>query len=606
MKGLFLFLLCPIATTFAQPADSLSRGPDTLFLRIVIPDADTVLTPFNRHRIAASTIAGATAFVGGKEIRVYQSGGFAAFLELQSDTVSTDIKVVGPAGDSLVRTIVFLKAKPLQTSPRDTLTIDSAMMAPADDRWVKPGDVLEVKVKGSPGLEASFSIDGIQSGIAMKELPSRETGGIEGIYVGSYVFQDADEASGVPVEFKLRKSFWSSEEAVSRGRITILPAGKATVGELTGRRPFLNAGLGDDRLGGAKLGYLDSGVRLSISGKAKGQYKVRLTPSMIAWVPEETMKLLPEGTPAPASFVGSITASGNSTEDIVIVGLTERLPYTTEQQVNPAAVIVNIFGATSNTNWITQHLSAEGIQGISWEQAGEGHYRLKIALVHQAHWGYSVGYRNGTNLQIRVRRPPVFAARDSVLQHLTIALDAGHGGDNFGALGSTGARERDVTLAIALELEQQLRNRGATVRLTRADTNGVSNNDRIDRVLSSGAHLLISVHCNSVGFNVDAERIQGTATFYHYAGFKPLANQIYARVLELGLAQFGVVGSFNFALNGLTQLPNVLVETAFISNPDDEMKLLDKDFRQQLAAKIVQGLEEFLQNQLPPTTVPAK
>jgi N-acetylmuramoyl-L-alanine amidase len=109
-----------------------------------------------------------------------------------------------------------------------------------------------------------------------------------------------------------------------------------------------------------------------------------------------------------------------------------------------------------------------------------------------------------------------------------------------------------------------------------------------------------------VGFNVDAERVQGTATFYHYAGFKPLANQIYARLLELGLAQFGVVGSFNFALNGLTQLPNVLVETAFISNPDDEMKLLERGFREQLAAKIVQGLEEFLQNQLPPTTAPSK
>jgi N-acetylmuramoyl-L-alanine amidase len=145
------------------------------------------------------------------------------------------------------------------------------------------------------------------------------------------------------------------------------------------------------------------------------------------------------------------------------------------------------------------------------------------------------------------------------------------------------------------------------VSLTRADTNGVSNVDRIERILSSGAQLLISVHCNSVGFNVDAERIQGTATFYHYAGFKPLANQIYARLLELGLTQFGVVGSFNFALNWLTQLPNVLVETAFISNPDDELKLLEKAFREQIASKIVQGLEEFLLNHLPPpTTAPSK
>lgn len=595
------FLIFPVFILTAQPADSLRSGADSLFLRVVIPETDTVVTPLSRHRIAGSTIPAARAFLDGREIKIYRSGGFAGLVELQRDTALAMVKVVGPTGDSLARTFVFVRTNPPQTSPRDTLTIDSAMMQPSDDRWIGPGDVLEVRFKGSPGHEASFSLEGLESGIAMRELPRREAGGLEGVYVGRYVVKDGDETKEIPVEFKLRKSFWSSEEAVSRGRVRVLGSGLPMIGELTGRRPFLNAGLGDDRLGGAKLGFLDAGVRVAILGKAKGQYKVRLTPAMVAWVPEENVKLLPEGTAPPASFVGSITASGTSTDDFVIVGLTERLPYTTEQQLNPAAVIVNIFGATSNTNWITQHLSAEGIQSISWEQPGEGHYRLKIALVGQAHWGYEVGYRNGANLQIRVRRPPAFAHRDSMLHNIVVAVDAGHGGDNHGALGSTGARERDVTLKIAGEVERSLKSRGAQVVMTRNDTLGVSNNDRIERILSSKAHVLVSIHCNSVGYSVDAERIQGTATFYHHTGFKPLANHIYTKMLELGLAQFGVVGSFNFALNSLTQLPNVLVETAFISNPDDEMKLLDNAFREQMAAKIVQGLEEFLKNQIPPS-----
>ena len=600
-----LLLFFPILTLTAQPAASLRPAADSLVLRVVIPETDTVITPLSRHRIAASTIRSARAFVDSREVKVYQSGGFAGLVDLQRDTVVAIVKVVSPAGDSLVRSFVFLKTKPLQTSPRDTLTIDSVMMQPSDDRWIGAGDVLEVKFKGSPGHEASFSLDGLESGIEMRELPPREAGGLEGVYVGRYVVKDGGEAQDIPVEFKLRKSFWSSEEAVSKGRVRVLASGALRVGELTGRRPFLNAGLGDDRLGGAKLGFLDARVRVAILGKAKGQYKVRLTPTMVAWIPEENTKLMAEGTPIPASFVGSITASGTSTEDFVVVGLTERLPYTTEQQLNPAAVIVNIFGATSNTNWITQHLSAEGIQSISWEQAGEGHYRLKIALASQAHWGYEVGYRNGANLQIRVRRPPAFAHRDSVLRNIIVAVDAGHGGDSHGALGSTGAKERDVTLEIAAEIERLLEALGAQVVMTRNDTLGVSNNARIERILSSKAHVLVSIHCNSVGYSVDAERIQGTATFYHHIGFKPLANQIYARMLELGLVQFGVVGSFNFALNSLTQLPNVLVETAFISNPDDEMKLLENSFREQMAAKIVQGLEEFLKNQLPPSISPS-
>jgi N-acetylmuramoyl-L-alanine amidase len=65
-------------------------------------------------------------------------------------------------------------------------------------------------------------------------------------------------------------------------------------------------------------------------------------------------------------------------------------------------------------------------------------------------------------------------------------------------------------------------------------------------------------------------------------------------MLELGLGQFGVTGSFNFALNAPTQLPNVLVETAFLSNPEDEMLLLDDMFRTRVAQQVTKGLEEFV------------
>ena len=66
------------------------------------------------------------------------------------------------------------------------------------------------------------------------------------------------------------------------------------------------------------------------------------------------------------------------------------------------------------------------------------------------------------------------------------------------------------------------------------------------------------------------------------------------KCLLSGLKPFGEVGSFNFTLNSLTQLPNVLVETAFLSNPDDEMLLLDDNFRNKVAEQIVRGLEEFV------------
>jgi N-acetylmuramoyl-L-alanine amidase len=69
---------------------------------------------------------------------------------------------------------------------------------------------------------------------------------------------------------------------------------------------------------------------------------------------------------------------------------------------------------------------------------------------------------------------------------------------------------------------------------------------------------------------------------------------ILKQVLKTGLSSFGNVGSFNFALNSPTELPNVLVETAFISNPEDEMRLMDDEFRLTLAKRIADGIEDFL------------
>jgi N-acetylmuramoyl-L-alanine amidase len=66
--------------------------------------------------------------------------------------------------------------------------------------------------------------------------------------------------------------------------------------------------------------------------------------------------------------------------------------------------------------------------------------------------------------------------------------------------------------------------------------------------------------------------------------------------LKTGLAPFGNVGGFNFLLNSPTELPSVLVELAFMSNPSDEMRLLDDGFRKELAERIVAGVEEFLES----------
>lgn len=64
-------------------------------------------------------------------------------------------------------------------------------------------------------------------------------------------------------------------------------------------------------------------------------------------------------------------------------------------------------------------------------------------------------------------------------------------------------------------------------------------------------------------------------------------------MLELDLKEMGNNGSFNFMLNSPIEYPNALVETLFINNPEDEMKMMDEGFQQQIADKIVLGIKIF-------------
>ncbi|MGD0035794.1 MAG: N-acetylmuramoyl-L-alanine amidase [Bacteroidota bacterium] len=581
-----------VDTAQLPPQIQVNMKKDTLFLQVQRPEKDTVRTFASHYRIAACTRPDAKAFINGKQTKVYASGAFVDLLYINVDTNTFRFTVKAIAGDSLWKEFVIIRPEPMKNSPHDTLVIEQAMMAPAEDMWLTSGDVLEVKFKGSPGWEASFDIPDVESGIPMRELSPSEGGGFTGIYTGRYIVKPTDEARDVQIKFRLKKSFWSSEKVSSKAKISIFPKELPCVAEVVGKRPYLNAGLGEDRLGGSKLGFIQEGIRVEITGKVGSQYRIKLSASMEAWLPEEFAKLLPPDTPLPRALAGAISATSNGSEDIVTLTLSEKLPYSSEALVNPSAIAVDVYGATSNTNWISQSRFVKGIESITWKQVAVDQYRIIIDLLH-SHWGYDIDYA-GNSLQIKIRRPPVIASPDSVLSGLIIAVDAGHGGENHGAIGATGVLEKDMTISMARHVETILTSKCAHVVLTRTENDVPAMSERIDKIIRSNARLLVSIHCNSAGDASDPIALRGVSTYYRSIGFKPLADIMYDKMLVIGLKPFGEVGSFNFTLNSLTQLPNVLVETAFLSNPEDEMLLLDNGFRNKVAEQIVRGLEEFV------------
>jgi N-acetylmuramoyl-L-alanine amidase len=118
--------------------------------------------------------------------------------------------------------------------------------------------------------------------------------------------------------------------------------------------------------------------------------------------------------------------------------------------------------------------------------------------------------------------------------------------------------------------------------------------EKRDIAISSGADMLISIHANAGGRGYLS--VAGTSTYWHNPFWAPLAESIYKRLLETGLPEFGVVGSFNYTVTRTSQIPAILVEQAFMTHAEDEEKLADPDFRQLMAEKISEGITDYLRH----------
>jgi N-acetylmuramoyl-L-alanine amidase len=366
-----------------------------------------------------------------------------------------------------------------------------------------------------------------------------------------------------------------------------LSAQNFLTGRTTGQLPFLEYGLGDDRLGGAKMTYLDTNVLIKVVDSVNTDYKIQLSKNHFAYLAKQSFKQ-DTAKIQPYYLTSSWRIWGDENYDYVSIGLTEKLPYKSVQQIDPARIVVDIFGATSNTNWITQLKTVKEIKNVWYEQVESDVFRVYIELKHRQHWGYFIHY-NKNALQIRVKRQRSRLKPKSLL----VAIDAGHGGSNSGATGVTSnINEKEYTLKIAQQLERYLKRKKVKVFMTREEDKDVSMVDRTLMLRQEDPNILISIHLNSSG----NENIKGVSTYYRYIGFRSLSEKVLNRMLELRLDNFGNVGAFNFSLSGPTEYPNCLVEVAFLSNKEDEQRILNPSFHKAVAKKIYKGIKDWLKS----------
>ncbi len=559
-------------------ANSLFAQTEKPFIKLVEPRKTAVDTRAARQFIIGSTCKTCNLTVNGQQVKVYNTGGFAFELNLKPGDTAFNIIAFTEPGKPISKKLLYNYKLPSPPDTVKTLDIVSIETLPEGNLFVMPGDRIKFKVKALTGSTVL-----VNGNIPLYEMKENK---MPGIYQGEYVIKETDSFLVSKFSINVTDKTGKTLSKQSRYWVSMFGSLAPNVAVTKGRLAHLLYGLGDDRLGGAKIGYLDSAVQLQIVGKVDKVYKVRLSKTRTAYIDDDAVEFLPKGTFTPESLTDKWTVWGDSLYDYVQLGLQARLPYQSFQLVEPAKIVVDVFGATNNTNWITQLENCKEIKNVYYEQLEDDIFRITIELQHAQHWGHSIYYR-GNALTIKVKRQP----QNLSLGNLTIAVDAGHGGSNTGAGGPTESSEKMLALAMSLKVQKLLAAAGAKVIMTRTTEKFFDNKERILFYRDSVPDLLISIHLNS---SADPIRAAGTSTFYRYTGFKNLSNSIYKRMLELGLKDYGNNGSFNFMLNSPTEYPNALIEMLFLSNPAEEALILDEGFQQQAAEKIVQGIKDFL------------
>ncbi|MDE3235095.1 MAG: N-acetylmuramoyl-L-alanine amidase [Bacteroidota bacterium] len=363
-------------------------------------------------------------------------------------------------------------------------------------------------------------------------------------------------------------------------------AEKSWMGRTTGKLPSIAYGLGEDRLGGAKLGYIDTGVIVKVIDSAGDMYHVQLSKQHSAFIEKRYVEKDTLTIEKPYHLTNSWKAEGSGGYDVLSISMDEKLPYKSWMEIDPSKVMIELYGVQTNTNWITQLQSLKEIKNIYYNQVEDDVLQITVELKHRQHWGYSLNYK-GKLLQLKVKRQP----EKLDLRKLTIAIDAGHGGSNAGADGITlKASEKEYTLLFAKALEKQLKKQKVKVIMTRTTDTTFDMKDRILFLQEKNPDVLLSLHLNSSGSSL----VKGSSTYYKYIGFRPLSQAILKRMLEIGMDEFGNVGNFNFGLNGPTDFINCLLEIAFLSNESDERKVVNPKFQALVARQIIKGLNDWL------------
>ncbi len=340
-----------------------------------------------------------------------------------------------------------------------------------------------------------------------------------------------------------------------------------------------------------------------------------------------------------ANEVFSITSHVSETAAEVTLVLTKRTEYRVFRMRSPDRVVVD-FQNVKLADDLAISFSGEGIL-LRTRYAERGSNGLRLVLDTRELASFTHGFKHSEQpkqikLVLNVGRDKIKSStgKKDEKKLFTVAIDAGHGGEDSGAVGTAGTYEKDITLDIAVRLNNVIKqNSKVQGVLTREGDRRLKLRNRVEVAREKGADLFLSIHADAIrnrlvrGSSVYvlsnrgasselARRLASQANVSDFIGSIRRENKdddLWETLVDLSqkasseesikvakgiLKELNKVGEVHkkqvqhagFMVLKSLDVPSVLIEVAFISNPYEEQRLNDPVFRQNIAEAIYRGI----------------
>lgn len=574
----------------AIPCRCDSLGNNSAWVRFLrLPEPLTFQSQFD---VLCKSEYPAAVSINGQALKQYKTGIFFSTVSFNEGVNMITAEAVYPDGRRAVCEHAIIYEKRDMSRQPFPLWIEKRSFEPSSDIELLPGEVVKVSFRASKGQVAWLDIkpgrksikclrdDFADYSLYRAEVPVRDFAAGVTHFLSVRLVPEAGGATGVVYRPDLSRT------------VTVRNPEDFPLVRVKNDYSRLVYNLGAPRLGGPIRAELGPGVVLKTSGRIGASYRIRLSNTESGFISVDDVDFLSGGKMQPVYNVTSMSCGPAAGGDVVTIPYLEPVPYEVYPDPDRKRLVITMFGVESASTWVTHRRGCRMIDKLTWEQTTPETFRVYVNLNTSNIWGYDIR-PVGRNLVLSVRYPPVLdLSAEKPFTGLKIAIEAGHGGSNSGAIGLSGLVEKEINLDLSLRLGELCASMGAEVVQVRDSDRDMALLAKRDTAIRSGAHMLISIHANAGGSGYLS--VSGTSTYWHNPFWAPLAQAIYERLLETGLGEFGVVGSFNYTVTRASQMPAVLVEQAFMTHAEDEERLADPEFRQLEAEKICQGIIDYL------------